>query len=86
MQFNDSIVIPIIIAMVELVKGLGLPKKFSALLSVVLGIAAGIFYLSPQDIKMGIFEGIIYGLTAAGLYSGAKNTYQQMMSSKDNHQ
>lgn len=83
MQFNDSIVVPIIMAIVELAKGLGLPKKFSALVSVVIGIAAGVFYLSPQDIKMGIFQGIIYGLTAAGLYSGAKNTYEQLTSPKD---
>lgn len=78
MQFNESIIIPIIIAIVELIKGLGLPQKFSALVAVVIGVVIGVIYLHPIDIKYGIFEGVIFGLTAAGLYSGTKNTYQQI--------
>ena len=83
MQLSETIVIPIIIAVVELAKGLGLPKKFSAIVSVVVGILIGIFYLTPMDIKQGVLEGVIYGLTAAGLYSGAKNTYEQLRVNKD---
>jgi L-cystine uptake protein TcyP (sodium:dicarboxylate symporter family) len=71
-------------SIVELFKGLGIPRKFSALLSVVIGIVIGIFYLHPMDIKLGIFEGIIYGLTASGLYSGTKNTFQQFRYNKSN--
>ena len=78
MQFNESIIVPIIISIVELTKGLGIPRKFSALLAVITGIAIGIFYLHPLDIRLGIFEGVIYGLSASGLYSGAKNTIQQL--------
>lgn len=78
MQLNESILVPMIMSIVELAKGLGIPKKFSALLSVIIGIAIGIFYLHPMDIKLGIFEGVVYGLTASGLYSGAKNTFQQL--------
>ncbi|MDF2521296.1 MAG: hypothetical protein K0R84_1924 [Clostridia bacterium] len=78
MQLNETIIVPVIIAIVELIKGLGLPRKFSAIAAVILGIGIGIFYLHPMDIKYGIFEGIVFGLTAAGLYSGTKNTIQQM--------
>lgn len=78
MQFNESIIIPIIIAIVELFKGLGVPVKFSALIAVVVGMLIGVIYLHPGDIKYGIFDGIIFGLTAAGLYSGTKNTLEQM--------
>ncbi|MGB7604359.1 MAG: hypothetical protein WBL93_02665 [Lutisporaceae bacterium] len=78
MQFNESIIIPIIIAIVELIKGIGLPQKFSALAAVVIGVVIGVIYLHPIDIKYGIFEGVVFGLTAAGLYSGTKNTYQQI--------
>jgi L-cystine uptake protein TcyP (sodium:dicarboxylate symporter family) len=84
MQFNESIIVPIIMSIVELSKGLGIPRKFSALLSVIIGIVIGIFYLHPMDIKLGIFEGIIYGLTASGLYSGTKNTFQQFRYNKSN--
>lgn len=82
MQFNESILVPIIMAIVELGKGLGVPRKFSALISLIIGIAIGVFYLHPMDIKSGIFEGVIYGLTASGLYSGAKNTFQQFRDNK----
>lgn len=78
MQFNESIIIPIIIAIVELIKGIGLPQKFSALAAVVVGAVIGVIYLHPIDIKYGIFEGVVFGLTAAGLYSGTKNTFQQI--------
>jgi len=78
MQINESIIIPIIIAIVELAKGLGLPQKFSALVSVFIGIVIGVIYFYPIDIKYGIFQGVVFGLTASGLYSGTKNTIQQM--------
>lgn len=82
MQLNDSIVIPIIISIVELAKGLGVPKKFSALIALVTGLLIGIFYLHPTEIKLGILEGVILGLSASGLYSGAKNTMEQIRSSR----
>lgn len=78
MRLNESIIIPIIIAIVELIKGIGLPQKLSALAAVVIGVVIGVVYLHPADIKYGIFEGVVFGLTAAGLYSGTKNTFQQV--------
>jgi L-cystine uptake protein TcyP (sodium:dicarboxylate symporter family) len=83
MQLNESIIIPIIIAIVELFKGLGVPVKFSALIAVVVGMVIGVIYLHPGDLKYGIFDGVIYGLTAAGLYSGAKNTVQQIRNGRN---
>lgn len=84
MQINESVLVPIIMSIVELTKGLGFPRKFSALLSLIIGIAIGVFYLHPMDIKLGIFEGAVYGLTASGLYSGAKNTFQQIRDNRIN--
>lgn len=78
MEFNETIIIPIIISIVELVKGLGLPKKFSALSAVVIGILIGVFYVVPGNLKHGLFKGVIYGLMAAGLYSGTKNTVEEI--------
>jgi len=72
-------------SIVELLKGLGLPRKFSALTAVVVGIIIGIFYLEPHSIRMGILKGIVYGLTASGLYSGTKNTVQQVRYKNNKH-
>lgn len=80
MSFNETIVVPVIMAIVQLAKGLGLPRKFSAITAVLAGAIIGIFYIEPRDIKIGIFKGVVYGLTASGLYSGTKNTVQQMRS------
>jgi len=82
MLMNESIIVPIIISVVELAKGLGLPKKYSALVAVGAGLLLGIFYLHPADYKSGIFDGIVFGLTAAGLYSGTKNTFEQIRNTR----
>ena len=82
MNINETVVIPIIMSLVELAKGLGVPRKFSSLLAVVIGTIIGVIFVEPQSIKMGILKGIIYGLTASGLYSGAKNTYEQVKTRK----
>ncbi|NDI35662.1 hypothetical protein [Chengkuizengella sediminis] len=38
-----------------------------------LGVATGIFYVSPDDPKQAILVDIVMGLAASGLWSGAKN-------------
>jgi Na+/H+ antiporter NhaC len=78
MNFNESVIVPIILSIVELAKGLGLPKKFSALVAIVVGVLIGIFYIEPQNIKYGLFKGVVYGLSASGLYSGTKNAVEQI--------
>jgi cell shape-determining protein MreD len=78
MEFSESIVVPVLLSVVELLKGLGLPSKFAALTAVILGALIGVFYLEPRDIKAGLFKGVVYGLSASGLYSGTKNTVQQL--------
>ncbi|MDD3704872.1 MAG: hypothetical protein PHC45_02225 [Clostridiaceae bacterium] len=78
MNINESIVVPVIISLIQIAKGLGLPKKFSALAALVIGVIFGVFFLEPRCIKMGIFKGIVYGLSASGLYSGTKNTFEQI--------
>ncbi|NLM43046.1 MAG: hypothetical protein GX201_03360 [Clostridiales bacterium] len=77
-MFSEAIIIPVIIAIIEILKGLGLPKKFAPLVSLVLGMLSGIFYLDHPELKVRIFQGLIYGLSAAGLYSGAKNTLEEV--------
>ncbi|MFC4618664.1 hypothetical protein ACFO4N_07930 [Camelliibacillus cellulosilyticus] len=74
MEAYDVALIPIITGLVAVFTQLGLRKKFAPIVSLVLGLLIGIFYVYPGDIKGGILVGIMLGLSATGLYSGAKNT------------
>ena len=78
MNLNETVVIPIIMSIVEMTKGLGLPNKFSSIAAVVVGALIGVFFVEPGCLKTGLLKGIVYGLTASGLYSGTKNTMQQI--------
>ena len=78
MNISETLVVPIIVSLTQLAKGLGLPKKFCALAAVVIGVIIGVFFLKPLCIKAGVFKGIVYGLSASGLYSGTKNTIEQV--------
>lgn len=73
-QVTDVVLIAVIIGLVEVASRVGLPKKAAPAVSIALGIAGGIVYISPGDPKTGIIAGIIIGLSSIGLYSGAKNT------------
>ena len=75
-QVYDIAIIPLIVGVVAVFTTLGLPKKLAPVVSVILGILAGIFYLSPEDISKGVLVGLTLGLSSVGLYSGTKNTVQ----------
>lgn len=83
MDINETVIIPIIMSVVELVKGLGMPRKFSAVVAVITGALLGVFIVEPQSIRAGLFKGVVYGLTASGLYSGAKNTFEQVKNGRN---
>ncbi len=73
--FETGLLAAIIVGLVEVAKRLGCPKKFLPLLAVVLGIL--LTMLSGwQGWGVVIITGIISGLTAVGLFSFARNTYQ----------
>lgn len=65
-------IIPVIMALVAFAKMLGLPTKYTPLLSLILGIVAAMVYVAPGDWRKATFDGILIGLSASGLYSGAK--------------
>lgn len=71
--------IPAVLALVTIAKDLGLPAKFSPALAVILGVALAVFdglALGTLDSSQNILEhvsvGIILGLSASGVYDGAK--------------
>ncbi len=70
--------IPIVIGIVEVLKRVGLKDKFAPVASIILGVVLGILYGSDGDIKKGVLQGIYFGLSASGLYSGTKNIVEEI--------
>lgn len=79
-------VVPIIVAIVQALKMTGkLPNKFAPLVSIAVGILVGfIFRHDTQNLSQTILAGVIYGLSASGLYSGIKTTAHATPSDSNN--
>lgn len=69
----QATLVPVVLAIVQLIKGVGLPTKWAPLLAVVLGFTGVWMTLGHMD----ILTGITVGLASAGLWSGAKTTLKQ---------
>jgi len=67
-----TIAVPLIVALVEVLKKTGLSNKLAPLTAVLLGIT-GFYLFSTDDIVIRMFEGLVAGLTASGAYSSAKS-------------
>ena len=77
-----SIFIPVMIGLAKIAQLVMLPKKWTPIWNLVIGLAIAIIYVSPGNIKMAIMVGIMLGLSASGLYSGVKNTTQAVRVNK----
>lgn len=66
--------IPILIGINEVIKVLGLPKKFIPIASIILGI--GISFIIPGAVTLfvAVVGGAVVGLSAVGLYSSTRAT------------
>ena len=67
---ETSILSPIIIGLVWAFNGLGMPKRFSPLLAIGIGLLMAWSY--NQD----LWQGVAAGLAAVGLWSTGKNTME----------
>ncbi|PGE31560.1 holin [Bacillus wiedmannii] len=63
--------IGIVVGVSQIAKTTGLQTKYIPLFNLTLGITLGALFLSP-DIKTNIFQGIIIGLSASGLFDHTK--------------
>lgn len=70
----DIALVPVIVALVHVLRMSGLPARFLPLSAIVLGIAAGYLYLEPHDPRQALLSGILLGLSAIGAWSGMKNS------------
>jgi uncharacterized membrane protein (DUF441 family) len=70
---QSIVVIPIITGLVQVAKLTALPDKYAPLLSLLIGIAIA-FIINGVGLSWGqhVIAGIIYGLSASGLYSAGK--------------
>ena len=68
--------IPFLMAVVQVAKKLGLPKKAVPVFALILGNLLGFIYLAPGEPDKAILWGTSIALSAIGAYSGAKNTLE----------
>ncbi|PEI92787.1 holin [Bacillus pseudomycoides] len=66
-----SIMIAVVVGLSQIAKTIGLQTKYIPLLILKLGIVLGVLFF-PQDLKMNVFQGIIIGLSASGLFDHTK--------------
>lgn len=64
--------VPVVVALTSIIKAFITDTRYSPIISLVLGIA-GALALLPGAVGVAIVTGIVIGLTASGLYSGAKS-------------
>jgi hypothetical protein len=66
----------IIVAVVQVLKGVGLPSKFAGLVSMLIGVGVGVAVYFEGTVEMtllgAIFLGLATGLMASGAYSGTQ--------------
>ncbi|PEA11743.1 holin [Bacillus thuringiensis] len=63
--------IGVVVGTSQIAKTTGLQTKYIPLFNLTLGITLGVLFLS-QDIKMNLFQGMIIGLSASGLFDHTK--------------
>lgn len=70
----ETTVIPAMIFIIWVIVEVGLPKKFAPVMSLVLGITAGLLFIgvSPE----GVVAGVLLGAAAVGFHSGTKNVIE----------
>ena len=68
MNYEPAIVIAIIVALGEVLKGLKVPSKFLPFINIIFGIGIAFALSYNGEIVSTVFEGLVYGLSASGLY------------------
>jgi uncharacterized membrane protein (DUF441 family) len=86
---NAVVVVPLILAVVQAFKMTGLPSKWAPMVSIGMGIVVAFFASNglenlEQNFGTIILHGVIYGLSASGLYSGTKTMAHAPKTNRDN--
>lgn len=70
-MIDIALLIGVVIALTQLIKQLDVSKKYLPVVSLFLGLLAGIFYLDGPLSEQILF-GIMIGLSASGLFDHSK--------------
>lgn len=70
--FDIAMITGLAVSLTEVIKMLGLPSRFSALVSLVIGVGVAFLAITTEPLNTTILLGILCGLSASGLYSGTK--------------
>jgi len=71
----DIALAPVVTGLVSIAKKVGLPKQFSPLVAIGLGIALNVVLMGMTDENF--IQGIVIGLASSGLYSGGKSVLKK---------
>ena len=77
-EYAGVLAIPLIIGLVEAAKKVGLDTVWATPLAIVIGLAISVGYVAAQQLPgsevwvSAVLWGLALGLSASGLYSGAK--------------
>jgi hypothetical protein len=79
MDFSNTLadsfwVVPLVVAIVQVFKMTGISGKWSPLISLAVGIGLGFLVSEDHTLQHILLSGVIYGLSASGLYSGVQST------------
>jgi len=83
-QYAGVLGVGLIAGLVEVAKRVGMPAAWASLLSLGFGLALSVGYQAValastrQDWFNAVIVGLGLGLAASGLYSGVKNTVEQI--------
>jgi len=66
-----AIAAPIVIALVQIVKNVGLTKRYTPIVALVLGLTVGLSFGGYTTLYNALL-GVLTGLTACGLWAGSK--------------
>ncbi len=70
-MFELAVLIAVVVAITEGVKRFNVPAKYLPIVSLALGLVAGIFYVDGI-LKEQIMYGLMIGLSASGLFDQTK--------------
>lgn len=77
MEIGYPLIVAVIIAINELLKKVGVPKKFIPIASMALGLLGAVFIVPSANLQQTILFGLVMGLSANGLFDLTKVTKKE---------
>jgi uncharacterized membrane protein (DUF441 family) len=76
---------PIILGIVQALKMSDIPDKYAPIISIFVGVIIAFITNEATLWGQNILSGLVYGLSASGLYSGTKSVMQQRKKGDGDH-